>query len=202
LFSCLKGLWVHPYTVILAKLAPDFKLMGHLWSEMMPLRHGWGWYPPQTASHIWARHIQSVWAIDMLPQGHTMGAPLYQYTGQVGPRFCTFGSLVEWKWCHYIMVGADIHLRLLPTSILDLYKVFEVLFCCLKGTLVSLYQQRWPQILEFGSFVEWKWCHYNGWGCHPPQTASHIHIRHIKCVQGIVLLSQGLMGAPSYRYTR
>jgi hypothetical protein len=30
------------------------------------------------------------------------------------------------------MVEADIHLRLLPTSILDIYNVFEPLVCCLK----------------------------------------------------------------------
>ncbi len=29
------------------------------------------------------------------------------------------------EWCHYVMVEADGHLKLLPTSILDIYKVFE-----------------------------------------------------------------------------
>ncbi len=53
---------------------------------MMSLRHGWGWYPPQTPSYIHIRHIQSVWAFGMLSQGH-VGAPLYRYTGQVGTRF-------------------------------------------------------------------------------------------------------------------
>ena len=33
-------------------------------------------------------------------------------------------SLVELKCCHYYMVEADSHLKLLPTSILDIYKVF------------------------------------------------------------------------------
>jgi hypothetical protein len=37
------------------------------------------------------------------------------------------GSLVEGKLCHYMMVEADINLKLLPTSKLDMYKVFEVL---------------------------------------------------------------------------
>jgi hypothetical protein len=37
------------------------------------------------------------------------------------------------------MVEADIHLRLLPTSILDIYEVFEVLVCCLTGIWVHLY---------------------------------------------------------------
>ncbi len=31
------------------------------------------------------------------------------------------------------MVEAHIHLRLIPTSILEIYKVFEPLVCCLTG---------------------------------------------------------------------
>jgi hypothetical protein len=107
-------------------------------AEMMPQCHVWGWYPPQTASYIHLRRIQSVWAIGMLSQGH-MGAPLYPYTGQVAPRFGKSGSLEEWKWCHNIMFEADIHLRLLHTSILDIYKVFEPLVCCLKGIWLHPY---------------------------------------------------------------
>ena len=34
------------------------------------------------------------------------------------------------------MVEAEIHLRLLPTSSLDIYKVFETLVYCLKGIWV------------------------------------------------------------------
>ena len=37
------------------------------------------------------------------------------------------------------MVEADIHLRPLHTSILDIYKVLELLFCCLKGMWVHPY---------------------------------------------------------------
>jgi hypothetical protein len=33
--------------------------------------------------------------------------------------------LVESKWCDYVMVEADSHLKLLPKSILEIYKVFE-----------------------------------------------------------------------------
>ncbi len=58
----------------------------------------------------------------MLSQGH-MSAPLYHYTGQGCPQFWDLGQL--WSGndaigCHYIMVEADIHLRLVPTSILRL----------------------------------------------------------------------------------
>jgi hypothetical protein len=38
---------------------------------------------------------------------------------------------VESKSCHSIMVEADIHHKLLPTSMLDMCKVFEpILICC------------------------------------------------------------------------
>jgi hypothetical protein len=37
------------------------------------------------------------------------------------------------------MVEADIHLRLLPASSLDINKVFEPLACCLKGIWVLPY---------------------------------------------------------------
>jgi hypothetical protein len=33
LVCCLKGIWVHPYTVTLAKFAPDLWTLGHLRSE-------------------------------------------------------------------------------------------------------------------------------------------------------------------------
>ena len=128
----------------------------------MPLRHSWGWYPPQTATHILIRRKQSVLVIGMLSQGH-VGAPLYRYTGQVCPRFGDSGSLAEWTWCHYIMVEADIHLRPLHTSILGIYKVFEPLLCCLKGMWVHPYTVTLAKLALdlgiLGSLEEWQWCH-------------------------------------------
>ena len=106
--------------------------------EMMPQLHGWGWHPPQTTSYIHIRHVQSVWDIGMLSQGH-MVAPLYHYTSQVFLSFGNSGSLEEWKWCHNVMVEADIHLRPLHTSILVIYKVFETLVCCLNGIWLHPY---------------------------------------------------------------
>jgi hypothetical protein len=41
--------------------------------------------------------------------------------------------------CHNVMFEADIYLRLLYTSILDIYKTFEPLACCLKGIWVQPY---------------------------------------------------------------
>ncbi len=175
---CLKGIWVDPYTIPPAKLAPDLGLSfttsclwlpsfnsncspyqiqsvwRHLYSFNMhtvpvaalhqywpipivnydliiwvtwgvKMIYDWGFRPIQTASHIHIRSLQSVWSFTMLSQGH-VGAPLHHSTGQVGPRFGASGLLVEWKWCHYVMCKADIHLRPHCTSVLYIYKVFEL----------------------------------------------------------------------------
>ncbi len=49
---------------------------------------------------------------------------LTQFTHPTWLRFWGSGSLVESTWCDYVMVEADSHLKLLLTSILDMYKVF------------------------------------------------------------------------------
>jgi hypothetical protein len=80
---------------------------------------------------------------------------------KVAPNFGILGQL--WSGnnaigCYYIMVEADIHLRLVHNSILDIYNVLESLICCLKGIWVHPYivipQENGPQILEFGSLVD------------------------------------------------
>ncbi len=50
----------------------------------------------------------------------TYGSTLIPLCRPSLPRILEFGSLVDLKYCHYIMVEADIHLRLLPTSIQDI----------------------------------------------------------------------------------
>ncbi len=92
--------------------------------EMMHFFHGWCWQPPQTASHIHIRHIKSDWAHWYAIHGRTASA-LHSYTHPAWLRFWGSGSLVESKWFHYVMVEADGHLKLLPISILDIYKLFE-----------------------------------------------------------------------------
>ncbi len=54
-----------------------------------------------------------------------MVAALHSYTHPTLLRFWGSESLVESKLCDYVIVEADSHLKLLPTSILDIYKVFE-----------------------------------------------------------------------------
>ena len=76
-----------------------------LWTvKKVPLRHGWGWYPPQTASHILIRHIQSVWAIDMLSQGHMLHpytvtpAKLAPDLGKQGHLWSENDAIMSWLW--------------------------------------------------------------------------------------------------------
>jgi hypothetical protein len=129
---------------------------------MMPFHHSWGSHASQTASHIHIRHINRVWGIGMPSQEH-MDAPLYHPTSQVGNRFWNIWSSGEWEWCNVIMVKANIHLGVYPTSILDIYKVFEVLVCCLKGIWLHPYfippAKLASDFWNSGSLVEWKWCH-------------------------------------------
>ncbi len=94
--------------------------------NMMSLCHDWGWQPSQNALHIHIRHIQSVWVHWYAVHGHTVAA-LHSYTHTTWLRFWFWGSgsLVESKWCHYVMVKAEGHLKLLHASILNVYKVFR-----------------------------------------------------------------------------
>ncbi len=79
-------------------------------------------------------------------------------------RFLGYLSLVESKWCHYVMVEADSHLKLLLTSILDIYKVFwahwYAVHCHRVAALHCYTHPTWLIIWGSGSLVESKWCHY------------------------------------------
>jgi hypothetical protein len=61
---------LHPHYLLWS----DFGVLGHLWSQMMSLRHDWAWQPPQTASHIHIRHVYSVWAHWYAVHRHTLAA--------------------------------------------------------------------------------------------------------------------------------
>ncbi len=108
--------------------------------KMMSLHQGWGWQPPQTTSHIHIRHIQSVWAHWYAVHGHMTVASI-SYTHTTWVRFWDSGSLVESKWCHYVIVEADSQLKLLPASTLDIHTVFEHIYMLCMGI--------WQQPLTF-----------------------------------------------------
>ncbi len=124
--------------------------------------HGWGWQPPQTESHIHIRHIQSVWAHWYVVHGH-MAVASNSHTHITWLRFGASGSLVESKWCRYVMVEADSHLKLLPASTLDKYKLFKHI------DMLSLGIWQYPLIViptllasyfgVQGHLWSQKWCH-------------------------------------------
>jgi hypothetical protein len=129
----------------------------------MSLYHDWGWQPPQTSSHIHKRHIQCVWAHWYADYRHIVAA-LQSYTHPTWLQFWGSGSLVESTWCHYVMVEAGSHLKLLLTSILDIYKVYWAHWYAVHWhRVVALHSYTHPTWLRFwgsGSLVESNWCHY------------------------------------------
>ena len=73
---------------------------------------------------VYMRHVQNVWAHWHAVHRHMVKA-LQGYTHTSWLRFWKTGSLVESKWCHYVMVEADSHLKLFIAYIWNIYKVFE-----------------------------------------------------------------------------
>ncbi len=169
---CLTTLLCYPwaYNITLTQLYPTYFLAQNLevWGtcgvKMMWLCHVWGWESPQTASHI---HIKQAWSI--WPHWYTvhwhMVAALHSYIHLTWCRIFGSWSLVESKWCDYVMVEVDGHLKLLPTSILDIYNVFEHIDMLSMGIQYHPYKVMPNLILgsEFGvlgALVESKWCDY------------------------------------------
>ncbi len=170
----------------------------------MSLHHGWGWKPTQTASHIHIRHIKSFWAHWYAVHGHEVAA-LNSYTQLTWLIIWGSWSLVESKWCHYVMVLADSQLKLLPASILDMYEVFEHVYMLSIGIwqyLKQLYPAYLGHILGF-----WVTCGvkmmslHHRWGWQPTQTASHIHIRYIQNVWAHWYAFHGHTALASNSYT-
>ena len=136
---CINIICVHPSPFH----RPSWPKIGEFWVahgvQMMPILHVWGCHSIQTDSHIHNRHTHKAWAHRYAVHRHTVPQP---YTIIAANRWIIFehsGSLGESKWYHYLMIEADIHLRPLPTFILDMYKVFQLLECCLKGIWVHPY---------------------------------------------------------------
>jgi hypothetical protein len=134
--------------------------------KMMWLCHVSDWRPDQTASSIYLRHLKNVWAHWYAVHRHMVGA-LNCYPPYTWLIYWGSGSLVESKWCHYVIVDADSHLKLIPASILDIYKVFEyidMLSMAYGSSLTQLYPPYLAQILVFWNTcgVKMMWL-YHGW---------------------------------------
>ncbi len=115
---------LHSYTCPMWYMAQTLGYWVTCGVKMMSLCHCCGWQPPQSASHIQIRHIKSVWAHWYAVYRHMVVA-IHIFTHPTWLRFVGSRSLVESKWCHYVIVEADSHLKLSPASILDIQKVFE-----------------------------------------------------------------------------
>ncbi len=97
--------------------------------KLLSVCHGSDWQPPQTASHIHIRHIQSLSAHWYAVHRYTVAA-IQSYPCNLAQIWGIWVTYVELKWCQYIMVEADSHLKLMTISILNVYKVFEHMICC------------------------------------------------------------------------
>ncbi len=64
------------------------------------------------------------WAYWYAAHKHLVAA-LHSYTHPTWLKFWGSGSLVELKWCDYVIVEADSHLKLLLTSLYNIYRMFE-----------------------------------------------------------------------------
>ena len=142
LACCHKAIWVHPYAVCCytGQVGPRF---GDSWSLVM-----WEWCNNVMVEADVHLSLLSTCTFDVykvcLSHWYAVSRPygctLMLLQRPSCPRFGNSGSLVEWKWCHRVMVEADIHLRPLHTyKLVDVYTVFEPLVCCLKAIRVHPY---------------------------------------------------------------
>ena len=94
------------------------------------------------------------------------------------------GSLAESKWCHYVMVEADIHPKLFVASIWNIYKVFQqFLMLAIDIRHQPLNQSSMAHILEYWVTRGVKMMSLrHGWGWQPSQSIYCIHMKHIQSV--------------------
>ncbi len=150
----------------------------------MSFGHGWDWQPPQTASLIHFRQIQSVWAHWYAVHGHRVVA-LHSYTHPLGSNLGALSHL----WSQNVVSTSWLRLKATSNCFPYPYYMYTqyltTLICCQWAYSSSL-TQSYPHFLAFGGF--WVTCGVkmislnHGWGWPPPQTAFLIHIRLIQSV--------------------
>jgi hypothetical protein len=119
------GIQEQPYTVLPTLLGSDFGVLGHLCSQndvflsWLMLTATSNCFPPPYWMHTnWlSKLLWYPWAYSI---SHTQ---LYSpYLAQILGFWVT---IVESIWWDYVMIEVDSHLKLLPTSILDMQELFE-----------------------------------------------------------------------------
>ena len=104
-------------------LGSDFGVLGHLWSRndvimsWLRLTSTSNCFPHPYYTYNMFEHIDML-SIGIQQQPYTVLPTL------LVSDFRFWGSLVELKWCHYVMAKADSHLKLLPPSTLDIISVW------------------------------------------------------------------------------
>ncbi len=109
--------------------------------------------------HIHIIHIESVLAHWYAIHGHIVVAS-NSYTHTTWLKFWSSWSLVEAKRCHYIMVEADSHLKLLSISTWEIYNMIQHIDWHMAVASNSYTHTTWLICWCSGSLVESKWCHY------------------------------------------
>jgi hypothetical protein len=132
----IKNIWEYWYIVhghelaalnsIPSLLGSVLGVLGHLWSQIDVIRSCF-WLTLTANSNCFLHphwtYIKRLSILICCPWAY--GSTSNSYTQLTWVIIWGSGSLVESKWCHYVMVEADSQLKLLPTFILDVYKVFE-----------------------------------------------------------------------------
>ncbi len=118
LHHCI-GIGVHPFTVTFANLAKIWTFLESKWCW-------WDYFLVEAGIHLklLPTSILEVFEhIGML----SIGMQVHPYTvtpPKLAQIWDILGFVLESKWHHYAMLEADIHIRLLPTSKVDVHKVF------------------------------------------------------------------------------
>ncbi len=110
---------------------------------MMSFGHGWDYHPIQTASDIHIRHLQGIWAHWHTIHRHTVAASLSN-THLAWLWFWWSGSLMESKWCHYVMVEASILFNCFTHPYMIHTKYLSTFICspqAYSNSLTQLYPQ-------------------------------------------------------------
>ena len=162
LLCCLKGIWVQPYTIEPAKLAPYLGIQVHLvtwkWSHYTMFEAETHLRPLHTSISDKKNGLSNYYAVS-----RAYGCTLIPLHPPSSPQLWEFRfSLVEWKRCHNVMAEANIHLRLLYTFTLDIHSVWAIVMLSQWPMDAPLYHytgQVGPRFGYSGSLDEWKWCH-------------------------------------------
>jgi len=163
---------------------------------MKSLRHGWGCQPPQTASCIHSRHIQSGWAHSNAVHWHTV-ADLHSFTHPSRLRFwgsVTCGVKIKslchgWRW-QPPQTASCIHSRHIQSGWAHWFEVHMHTVAASHSYTHTTWHKYWGLGFGVTSCGVKMMSLRHGWGWQPPQTASCIHSRHI-LVEHIYMLSIG-----------